>query len=112
MNTFTMIGTVAGNYEIVYDKPLDDKNSQSMKLIKFLLKVPRFISTNESKSIYDYITIKAWNNIFDNIDDTLAFEQILGIKGRVNSFQFKNKEGNIQYLNSIVADKITNLSLL
>ncbi len=107
MNQILVVGTVSSDYKIIYK---DDKTKN--KLIKFTLKVQKPYKNKEGIYDFDYINIKVWDKILQDVEEMLSYDQILGIKGRINSNPFINKDGIKIYLNDILAENVTNLTLI
>ena len=108
MNTMILVGTVASQYEVIYHRSIDN-----VKLIKFFLKVARVYSPRTNLIKYDYIQIKVWNRILDDPKETLAFDQVLSVRGSIRSYRYCDKKsGQINYYNDFIAEQINNLTLL
>ncbi len=108
MNQVILVGTVDKCPEIITLKNSTNPNNIKNKLIKFRLKTQKPFRSKDGEILEDYINIKIWENNIDNIDDILEVDNIIGIKGRINSYSSQSNDelDKKEYYNEVVADKL------
>lgn len=76
--------------------------------MRLFVKVKRPFKNEEGAYDDDIIKVKLWTNNIDDADVSLKDKSVIGIKGRISSFNISNDEEN--YINEVIAEKITYLT--
>lgn len=103
MNQVILVGEVQGRADIIFNKKESDH-----KLMRLYVKVKRPFKNKEGEYDDDIIKVKVWTNNIDDVEVSLKDKSVIGIKGRISSFNISNDEEN--YINEVIADKITYLT--
>lgn len=98
MNQVLVVGIVEKNPEII-----NLENLKGNKLIKFRLKTDRPFRNKDGEVIQDYINIKVWQNCIDDVDSILETDNIIGVRGRINSFKSPKDDF---YYNEVIAERL------
>lgn len=98
LNQFVVVGRMASDPEI-------KETENGMKVCYITLGVPRNFKNNEGECDTDYIDIVLWNNLAENTTQYVKKGDLVGIKGRVQSYD----KDDVRHL-EIVAEKVTFLA--
>ena len=107
MNHLILVGIIEGDYQVV-TRHQASKN----KLIEFNIKVQRPYKNNDGQFESDILKIKIWSNSLENPELSLVDQEVVCVKGRINSHPYTNKNGDPCHYPEIMAEKITNLALI
>lgn len=73
------------------------------------LAIPRSYKNSEGEYETDFIDCELWNSVAQNTSEYCKKGDIVGVKGRLESYSIDNGD-NIIYKTKVVAEKITFLS--
>lgn len=107
MNHLFLVGAIDGNYRIV-----TTHNQSQNRLLEFQLRVQRPYADNEGKHGEDLLKVKMWSNSLKHPEEDLIDQEVVCIKGRINSFPYVNKKGETCYYPEIMAERLTNIALI
>ncbi|MGL5268824.1 MAG: single-stranded DNA-binding protein [Spiroplasma sp.] len=99
INNVILVGRLTSEPETVATK-----ENIPTKWTKFTLAIERPFKNHQNEYEIDYITIKTWLANCQEIKELLKPGIILGIKGRIQTF---NNKANDFYYTEIIADKLT-----
>lgn len=105
LNQLVLVGRIVNPLEVINSQKESEKLSKMMKL---MISVTRPFKNKNGLYDEDYITVKVWSNLISDITNSLVVDSMIIVKGRVQSFQFKDNENH--YL-EIIADRINKISL-
>lgn len=92
-------------------KDLELKETENGNKISWLtLAVPRNFKNMEGLYDTDFIPCKLWRGIAENTKEYCKKGDLVGIKGRIQSSNYEDQEGNKKYVVEIIAEKVTFLS--
>ncbi len=103
VNSVVLVGRLVSNPEI---KELSD----GKKVINISLAVQRNYKNINGEYDVDFIRCTIWNGIADNVNEYCHKGDIVGIKGRLQSNNYEDKEGSKKYLLEVMVDKVAFIS--
>lgn len=103
MNNVILVGRLTGNPEIIEIEPLK-------KVTSVILAVNRNFKNTEGLYETDFIRCILWNNIASNTTEYCKSGDVIGIKGRLQSSRYEDKNGNSHFITDVVAERVTFLS--
>lgn len=104
MNAIFLVGTIIGEQKIVYQNQKD----RDQKLLQFWLRVPRAFKNEHHEHDFDTIKIKVWLKIIPK-QTVIADQEVVAVRGRVQSYYYKNNDQSEVIINDLIAEQITNL---
>ena len=103
LNQTILVGRLVKNVEV--------KDTETgKKYSNITLAVPRSYKNMEGKYETDFIDCTLWQGIAENAEEYCQKGDLLGLKGRIQTSNYEDKEGKRQYVTQVVAEKITFLS--
>lgn len=102
LNQIVLVGRLVNNPEI-------SETESGKATSKITLAVPRSYKNENGEYETDFINCRIWGNMAKNTSEYCRKGDLIGIKGRVETYNRETKEGK-KYYTEIVADKITFLS--
>lgn len=80
------------------------------KVSNITLAVPRTYKNENGEYDTDFVNCVLWGSIAENTAEYCQKGDLLGVKGRVQTRDYEDKDGNKKYVTEIVAEKVTFLS--
>ena len=74
------------------------------------LAVPRSYKNSEGEYDTDFINCTLWQAIAENTVEYCKKGDLVGIKGRIQSSNYEDKDGNKRYAVEVIAEKVTFLA--
>ena len=102
LNQIILVGRLTKNITV-------NKSDKNVKVATISLAIPRSFKNMEGNYDTDFIDCIAFENVAENTSEYCGKGDIVGVKGRVQSRSIQ-KDGKIEYLMEIIAEKITFLS--
>lgn len=103
LNQIVVVGRLTKTPEV---KELED----GKKVTNMTLAVPRSYKNADGQYDTDFVDCVLWNNIAETTSQYCNKGDIVGVKGRIQTSLYEDKDGNKQKETSIVAEKVTFLS--
>lgn len=103
LNQIVVVGRIAKEPEI---KELED----GKKVTNLSLAVPRSYKNEEGVYETDFVDCTLWNGVAENVKEFCRKGDIVGVKGRIQTNLYEDKDGNKKKDMSIIAEKVTFLS--
>ena len=94
---------------LVRDPELYETESGN-KVTNITLAVPRSYKNSNGEYDTDYINCVLWKGIAESASEYCHKGDLLGIKGRIQTSNYQDSEGNKKYTTEVVAEKVTFLS--
>ena len=103
INQIVAVGRLKDEFEI-------RESENGKKYAKFTLEIPRPFRNPEGVYGKDYVDFVVWDSVAQRMKDYCRPGDIVGIRGRVQSSTYKDKEG-VEHSNlSLVGEKVTFVS--
>ena len=80
------------------------------KLANIVLAVPRSFKNSNGEYETDFINCTLWRGIAESTAEYCKKGDLVGIKGRIQTSNYQDSEGNKKYTTEVVAEKVTFLS--
>ena len=103
MNQIILVGRLAKDPEIT-------ETEEGKKFSSITLAVQRPFKNIDGIYDTDFITCSLWNAIAENTTEYCKKGDVIGVKGRLQTNSFEDKEGNKKFSMDVIAEKITFLS--
>lgn len=103
LNQIVLVGRITKELDI---KELEDNK----KVATMTLAIPRSYKNADGEYETDFINIKVWDGIAQNVSDYCKKGDIVGVKGRLQSYEVENILEEKEYKMEVVAEKVTFLS--
>jgi single-strand DNA-binding protein len=103
LNQFVFVGRLVRNPEL-------HETESGKKVTTITVAVPRSYKNPNGEYETDFINCVLWAGVAQNTTEYCKKGDLLGVKGRVQTRVTDDKEGKINYLTEMVAEKITFLS--
>lgn len=103
VNHLVLMGRLVRDPEIV-------ETENGKKYTKITLAIPRSFKNADGIYDTDFIDIMAWNNIAENTKEYCKKGDVLGVRGRLQSSSYQDKEGNNKTKIEVVAERISFLT--
>lgn len=103
LNQIVLVGRITKELEV---KELEDNK----KVGVMTLAIPRSFKNAEGEYETDFINIKVWDSIAENVKEYCKKGDIVGVKGRLQSNMEENILGEKTFTTEVVAEKVTFLS--
>ena len=104
MNNVILVGRLTGNPEIL---TLDENK----KVTTVVLAVNRCYKNIDGVYETDFIRCILWNSIASTTTEYCKSGDIIGIKGRLQTSKYEDKDGILRYVTDVVAERVTFLSI-
>ena len=102
LNQVVMVGRLTTNLEL--------KEEGEKKTAILTLAIPRSFKNADGTYDTDFITCILWNAIAESTAEYCKKGDIVGVKGRLQSNEYENEDGTINYKTEVIAEKVTFLS--
>lgn len=103
LNQTVLVGRLVKNPEVTITE-------NEKKVSNITLAVPRTYKNENGEYDTDFVNCVLWGPIAENTAEYCQKGDLLGIKGRVQTRDYEDKDGNKKYVTEIVAEKVTFLS--
>lgn len=90
--------------------PVVEQTENGKSYSQLTLAIPRSFKNADGEYETDFVDSIAWGEIAKNTSEYCRKGDIIGIKGRMQSSTFDDKEGNKKFKLEIVAEKVSFLS--
>lgn len=105
MNNVQLVGRIE---EEVSVKGTDDGRT----VVNLILSVPCDYKNSNGEKVKDYIEVEIWGGVAEATRTYCNVGDIVGIKGRLKTDSYENKDGTKKTALSVLAEKITFLSVM
>lgn len=102
LNQIVLVGRLANDPELY-------ETETGKKVARVVLAVPRPYKNIEGEYESDFISCKLWQGIATSTTDYCKKGDLVGIKGRLQTYNYETEEGK-KYLTEVIAEKVTFLS--
>ena len=103
LNQVVLVGRLTDNPELV--------TTESGKKVTYItLAVQRTFKNSDGVYEADFIRCVLWNAIASNTTEYCHKGDVVGVKGRIQTSSYDDKDGNRKYNTEIIAEKVTFLS--
>ncbi len=103
LNNAVIVGRIAQDPEL-------KETDKGGKLTNITLAVPRSFKNASGEYETDFINCTLWRGIAENTVEYCKKGDLVGIKGRIQTSNYEDSEGNRKYTTEVVAEKVTFLS--
>ena len=103
INTVVIVGKVAEPPEI-------KETAMGNKVCSLLLEVQRNFPNSDGIYVSDYIPVTLWKGMADEVINHSQEGTLIGIKGRLQTYEARSKAGNDFRSLNVIAENITYLS--
>lgn len=98
MNSVNLIGRLT-------KEPVLRKTESGVSVCSFALAVNRDVK-KEGQPTADFINCQAWNVVADNMCKYLSKGSQIGLKGRIQTRKYDDKNGNTHYVTEVIVEKV------
>ena len=102
LNQVVLVGRLTDDLEI--------QEHNGKKVTTMILAVQRSFKNSDGIYEADFIKCTLWNAIASRTSEYCKKGDIVGIKGRIQTSSFKDKDDKTQYSTEVIAEKVTFLS--
>lgn len=103
LNQIVLVGRLVSDPEI-------EKDEEGKKYSCITIAIPRSFKNSEGMYDTDFVQLKLWNAVAENTKEYCHKGDIIGAKGRVQSYTIENEDGTKETKMELIAEKITFLS--
>lgn len=103
LNQVVLVGRLTDDIEVT-------KTENDKKVANVTLAVQRSFKNEEGIYEADFIKCTLWNSIAENTTQYCHKGDVVGIKGRIQTDNYEDKDGNKKVALNIIAEKVTFLS--
>lgn len=103
LNQIILVGRLTRDIEV-------HKSGSDMKVATISLAIPRSFKNADGDYDTDFVDCVAFDVVAENTSEYCNKGDIVGIKGRVQTRQVENENGEKETLKEIIAEKVTFLS--
>ena len=103
LNQIVLVGRIVANPEI-------KKSEEGKERSQITLAVPRSYKNADGEYDTDFVDCVLWGGIAENVTEYCKKGDLVGIKGRVQTNTYENKDGEKKKNMQVVAEKVTFLS--
>lgn len=105
LNQIVLVGRIAKELEV---KELEDNSHKKVGVMT--LAIPRSFKNAEGEYETDFINIKVWDSIAENVKEYCKKGDIVGVKGRLQCSYYEEEDGTKVYRTEVIAEKVPFLS--
>ena len=102
LNQAVLVGRIVQEPELT--------NTEKGKVTHITLAVPRSYKNSDGEYDTDFINCTLWKGIAENTVEYCKKGDLVGVKGRIQSSNYEDKDGNKRYAIEVIAEKVTFLS--
>lgn len=103
LNQIVLVGRVK-------EIPTLQESSTGKKTATLRLELERPFKNSNGEYEQDLISIVLWNGVAETVSDICKLNDIIGVKGRIQSYSYEGKDGNTYHNYDIIAEKISFLN--
>ena len=103
MNNVVLVGRLTKDPEVM-------EKSEGKKVTTVTVAVNRNFKNAEGKYDCDFIRCVLWDGIAVNTSEYCKKGDVIGIKGRLQTSTYEDKDNNINYVTEVIAERVTFLS--
>lgn len=103
MNQVCVIGRIVNEPEV-------NETENGNKVTSITLAVPRNFKNENGEYETDFIRCTLWKNIAESTAEYCQKGDLVGVKGRLQSTNYEDKEGNKRFSIDIVGERVTFLA--
>lgn len=103
MNIVIMIGRITKDIEVRYTE-------KSLAVSNFTIAVRKDYKNVNGEYESDFINCVSFGNIAEYLQKYSNKGDLVGIKGRLQTRKYEDKEGNKKYITEVLVEKVTSLS--
>ena len=103
LNQIVLVGRLTRDIEV-------HKGDSGMKVATISLAIPRSFKNADGVYDTDFVNCTAFDVVAENTSEYCEKGDIVGIKGRIQTRQVENKNGEKETIEEIIAEKVTFLS--
>lgn len=103
LNQIVLVGRLTSNPEV-------KETEEGKKYCYITLAIPRSFKNANGEYDTDFIQLKLWNAVAENTSEYCHKGDIVGAKGRIQSYTIEKEDGSKETKTEIIAEKITFLS--
>ena len=103
LNQTVIVGRIVRDLEV-------HETENGLKVAQLTLAVPRSFKNMDGEYETDYIPCTLWQYVAENTAEYCKKGDLVGIKGRIQTSNYDDKDGNKKYVTEVVAEKVTFLS--
>src|SRR5574344_1319516 len=103
LNQIVLVGRLTTNPEV-------NSKENGKKISSITLAVQRSFKNIEGVYETDFIRCTLWDGIAKNTSEYCHTGDVIGIKGRLQSSTYQDKEGNTKYALDVICEKVTFLT--
>lgn len=103
LNQVVLVGRLTSDMEV-------KESEDGKKYCNMSLAIPRSFKNADGVYDTDFVNIKTFDNIAQNTAEYCNKGDIVGVKGRIQTDSFEDKDGNNRFAINVVAEKVTFLS--
>lgn len=94
----------------IVQEPELKETEKGGKLANITLAVPRSFKNINGEYETDFINCTLWRGIAENTVEYCKKGDLIGVKGRIQTSNYEDSEGNKKYTTEVIAEKVTFLS--
>ena len=102
LNQVVLVGRLTDDLEV--------QEHKGKKVTTLILAVQRSVKNSDGVYEADFIRCTLWNAIASRTTEYCHKGDIIGIKGRIQTSTYEDKDGKTQYSTEVIAEKVTFLS--
>lgn len=102
LNQIVLVGRLVRDVEL--------KEEEGKKVAYITVAVPRSYKNEEGEYETDFVDCRLWNVVAENTAEYCKKGDLLGIKGRVETFNIEREDGIKYKTTEVIAEKVTFLS--
>jgi len=103
LNQIVIVGRLVKEAEVK-----DTENGR--KVTKITLAIPRGYKNSDGEYETDFIECTLWQGNAMNTSEYCKKGDIIGVKGRIQSYSYEKEDGTKKYGTEVIAEKVTFLS--
>lgn len=103
LNQVVMVGRLV-------EEPQAKELEGDTKVMNITLAVPRSYKNSNGEYETDFVDCTLWKGIAENTEEFCKKGDLIGIKGRIETSIWEDKDGNKRKTQQVIAEKVTFLS--
>lgn len=103
LNQIVLVGRLTSNPEV-------KETEEGKKYSYITLAIPRSFKNADGEYDTDFVQLKLWNAVAENTSEYCEKGDIVGAKGRIQSYTIDKEDGTKETKTELIAEKITFLS--
>ena len=103
LNQVVLVGRLTKEIEV-------EELESGKKVANITLAIPRSYKNENGEYETDFVKCSLWNAVAESTSEYCKKGDIVGVKGRIQTDSFEDKDGNNRFAINVVAEKVTFLS--